>query len=301
MSKMSGYKIGSGGFAVQALSTVEVFPEQQADSDLHLVELWIHDKAEKTQEAYALEIKRFFAFVGKPLASIKLGDIQEYQKSLSDLAPSTQARSLAAIKSLFAFGQRIGYLQWNPAMPLRSPKIKNTLAERILSEEDVRRMIQAETDLRDRAILKLLYAAALRASELCGLKWRDIQPRGNTAQVTVFGKGGKTGVVLLPESVWQDLKSLPGEKLPDNPIFPSAKNGGNLSRQQLWRIVKRAAKRVGLTASTHYLRHCHASHSLDRGASIALVQQTLRHSSVATTSKYLHVRPNESSGDFLAL
>ncbi len=273
---------------------------KQADSDQQLILLWLHGKAATTRQAYEYEAARFLEFIRKPLTSVKLADLQAYLESLATLAPATQARATNAVKSLFSFAQRVGYLQWNPAAPLKAPRVKNTLAERILSDESVRRMLEAETNPRDRALLRLLYAGALRASELCSLKWRDLQQRGATGQITVFGKGGKTGVVLLPQSIWEDLQQLPGDHSPDSPVFLSRK-GGHLSRSQLWRVVKQAAQRVGLEASPHWLRHCHASHALDRGASIALVQQTLRHSSVATTSRYLHIRPNESSGDFLAL
>lgn len=273
----------------------------QAASDEQLIALWLHGKAASTQTAYRSEVARFCGFVNKPLAQVALGDLQDYLNQRSELSPAAQGRTTMALKSLFAFGQRIGYLRWNVAAPLRAPKVKNTLAERILSEEQVRRLLSAEANPQNKAMLRLLYAAALRISELCGLRWRDLQPRGDTGQVTVFGKGGKTGVVLLPAPVWAELQQLPGSHHPDAFVFPSP-TGKQLSRVQAWRIVKRAAKRAGIEqASCHWLRHAHGSHALERGASIALVQQTLRHSNVATTSRYLHVRPNESSGGFLAL
>lgn len=143
----------------------------------------------------------------------------------------------------------------------------------------------------------------MRVSELCALKWRDLTRRGDTGQATVFGKGGKTRVVLLPATIWQELKALRGNALVNAPVFSSRKQGGHLTRSQVMRIVQAAAKRAGIDAkvSPHWLRHAHASHSLDRGAPIHLVQQTLGHSSVATTSRYLHARPQDTSARFLPL
>lgn len=274
---------------------------KQADSDQQLILLWLHGKAETTQKAYRSESARFLAAVKVPLTEVKLMDVQVYLTSLETLSPATQARTANTIKSLFSFGQRVGYLRWNVAAPLKPPKVKNTLAERIMTEGEVQALLKLkELPVRDRAMLRLLYVGALRVSELCSLKWRDMQPRGSTGQVTVFGKGGKTGVVLLPQQIWDDLQQLPGDRGLDSPVFRSQKKG-HLSRQQAWRIVKGASGQVGLEASPHWFRHSHASHALDHGAPISLVQQTLRHSNVATTSRYLHVRPNESSSSFLTI
>src|SRR5690606_21296856 len=106
--------------------------------------------------------------------------------------------------------------------------------------------------------------------------------------------------VLMPESVWKALMSLCGDEKDGHPVFRSRK-GGHLHESQVWRIVRRAAERAGIdkNVSSHWLRHAHASHALDRGAPIHLVQATLGHSSIATTGKYLHARPTESSGSYL--
>jgi integrase/recombinase XerD len=150
-------------------------------------------------------------------------------------------------------------------------------------------------------MLRLLYASGVRVSEVCGLKWRDLKERDDAGQVTVFGKGGKTRTILLSLATWRELLALRGG--PDDPVFPSRKYGGHLDRSQVLRIVQTAAKRAGVVGkvSPHWLRHAHASHALDRGAPIHLVPATLGHSSVATTGRYLHARPTESSSKFLAV
>ena len=146
--------------------------------------------------------------------------------------------------------------------------------------------------------------AARRAEvEAAGLRWRDVQPRDDTGQVTVFGKGGRTRAVLLPASVWRLLTGLRDDAGPEAVVFRSRSGGGALNASQVHRVVKAAALRAGLPpeVSAHWLRHAHASHSLDRGAPISLVQATLGHASVATTGRYLHARPNDSSARYLGL
>ena len=119
----------------------------------------------------------------------------------------------------------------------------------------------------------------------------------------MYGKGGKTRAVVLPVGPWQELVSLRSGADLDGPVFVSTRTGGHLSQPQAWRIVRKAARRAGivLPVSPHWMRHAHASHALDRGAPISLVQATLGHSSISTTGRYLHARPTESSGKYLAV
>ena len=114
------------------------------------------------------------------------------------------------------------------------------------------------------------------------------------------GKGGTTRTVLI---LARAAALLGARGSPEQPVFVSRKHGGHLDRSQVQRIVRAAARRAGLTVavSPHWLRHAHASHALERGAAIHLVQQTLGHASVATTGVYLHARPNASSALYLAV
>src|SRR3954471_5252934 len=144
--------------------------------------------------------------------------------------------------------------------------------------------------------------AVMALTSVCGLRWRDLAERDGAGQVTVYGKGGKTRVVLLSTGTWMLLAGLRGAAGPDAPVFRSRK-GGALDQSAVHRIVKAAATRAGLSAevSAHWLRHAHASHSLDRGAPIHLVQATLGHASVATTGRHLHARPTDSSARYLGV
>ena len=249
----------------------------QAESDEALIRIWLHGRAPATQRAYAADVHAFLAGAGRPLRAVTVGDVQGFEDALAALAPASRARKLAAVKSLLAFAQRVGYVTFNVGAPVRLPPVKTTLAERILSEADVHRLLALELDPRNAALLRLLYAAGLRISEACALAWRDLQPRDDGGQVSVFGKGGKTRVVLLSAATWATLAPLRGDAAPEAPVFRSHK-GGHLDPSQVHRIVKAAALRAGLpaTISAHWLRHAHASHALDRGAPLHLVQGHLR-------------------------
>jgi len=272
----------------------------QAHSDEHLIALWLHGRSRGTRRAYAADLAAFRAHVGYPLPAVTLGDVQRFQDSLAQLATATQARRLSALKSLLSFGHRTGYLAVNVGAALRLPKVRGTLAERILDIDAVLHLLAGERNLRNKALLRLLYLGGLRISEACGLRVRDLQPNGDAGQVTVFGKGGKTRVVLLKAGIWTDLARLRGAD-PDAAVFRSREGGGALDPSQVHRIVKRAAKRADLSdkVSAHWLRHAHVSHALDRGAPVHLVQATVGHASLATTSRYAHARPTDSSSRYL--
>ncbi len=290
--------------SVSSLGAPSTHLAVQTSVDHQLIDLWLHGRSQHTQRAYLADIDRFQAFVATSLPAVTLGDLQAFADTLEQqtLSPSSRVRTLAAVKSLLAFGQRTGYLPLNVGAALKLPAKKDTLAERILQERDVHRLLALEPSARNRVLLRLLYAGGLRVSELCTLVWRDLQPRKDAGQVTVFGKGGKTRTVLLPVSVWNDLVELRGEAGPRDPVFRS-RAGGHLDSSAVLRIVGQAAARAGIEGkvSPHWLRHAHATHALDRGAPIHLVQATLGHASVATTGRYLHARPTDSSARYLAV
>ena len=261
---------------------------QQATSDDQLLALWLHGRPDTTQRAYRAETIRFMDHVARPIRSVKLIDLQVFADHLVEagLKPVSVHRAMSAIKSLFAFGFRLGYIQFDVGRALRIPSFRNQLAERILNEAEVLRIIALESNPRNRAILLTLYAGGFRVSEICSLKWRHLQERNSSGQITVFGKGGKTRTVLMPKSVWETLQTLQQDAPADAPVFKSRKKG-HLDESQVWRIVVKAAERAGIdkNVSCHWFRHAHASHALDRGCPIHLVQATLGHSSVATTGK----------------
>ena len=274
----------------------------QADTDGQVVALWVRSSnSSHTRRARDEDARRFLGFVGKPLIGVTVGDLQTYAGELVG-SDSTKSRRLNNVKSLLSFGHRIGYLPFNVGSVVKSAAVKDTLAERIIDESEVHALLALERNPRNKVMLTLTYGAGLRISEVVGLTWRDCTARDDAGQITVFGKGGKTRVVLLSKTTWKALATLRGGAGTDDPVFWSRK-GGALDPSAVHRVVKAAAERAGLdpAVSAHWLRHAHASHALDRGAPIHLVQATLGHASVATTGRYLHARPNDSSSRYLAV
>ena len=285
-------------------AALAVQPSPDGSSDVRLIELWLSLKVSShTRRAYATEAQQFLTFIGRSLGWITLADVQEYAAALAhrNLKPASQNRALTAVKSLLSFGQEIGYLPFNVGVAVKLRPNRDGLAQRILEESEIAKLIEAAPEGRDRMLLKLLYVSGVRVSELCGLKWCDATLRGESGQITVFGKGGKTRAILLKTRVWQQLLSIRGEAGPVDPIFRSRKGGGHLDVSQVRRIVYAAAKKAGFeqSISPHWMRHAHASHALDRSAPVHLVQTTLGHASVSTTGRYLHARPTDSSSFYL--
>lgn len=285
---------------------VPTAPLVLSTEDEKLLAMWVHGLSPHTRRYYLRDAMLFFECTSISLADVTLADVQKFATELtnSPLAQSSQAKMLSSIKSLLSFAHKLGLTPFNVGAILKSPSPKNALAERILPEVEVQQLMTGASNERDRLILRLLYGAALRVSELTGLKWRDVKPRGETGQVTVYGKCGKTRAVLLSPNLWQDLIKHKGNAGWDDPVFLSRK-GGHLTTTQVRRIVKAAAMRspiepdVARQVSPHWLRHAHASHSLDKGAPLHLVQATLGHTSISATSIYLHVHPMDSTSRFI--
>lgn len=302
--RVPGANRGFRGLTDMSESLVLIQPAPVATSatnDDHLIELWLRkQRSDKTRESYGQTVAEFREYMGDiSLRQIRLEDLLNYAEFLTAQSPATQARKLATIKSLLSFAHKVGYTAFNVGSAYMPPKVKDTRAERILSEEDIFKLINAAESERDRLLIRLLYVCAGRISEVVAASWRDLQPRAEGGQITLFGKGGKTRVVLLPERLWAPLIESRAGAEDDAPIFSSRE--GRLSRVQAWRIVKAAAKKAGVkwAASPHWLRHAHASHALQNGATVKLVSETLGHASVAITSRYLHARPGESSSQHL--
>ncbi len=272
----------------------------RAETDRELVYVWLGDKSRTTSVSYSSIVTGFFSFINKPLAQVQIEDLQLWHRrlQLTD-KPSTVANKIRAIKSLFSYGVKVGYLEVNIGSFIKCPRVKEKLAERILSESDCLKLISAAKTERNRALLCLMYGCGLRVSEVCALTWGDLQPSAEGGKCTVFGKGNKTRVVLVPTSVWQLLMSLP--KIIDA-VFVS-RTGRPLERTMVYKIVKQCAKRAGVSekASCHWLRHSHATHAIESGCNLRLLQQSLGHSKLETTERYLHINPNQGSSQFIKI
>ena len=264
-----------------------------------------------TVKAYLRDVTGFVAFVGKPIHRVTQADVAKWTTAIQTKSLSTQRRMIGAVKSLYSYANRGGYLAahgWmNPTVNLHLPPEDPQLATRILPEEEVVGMIVKTEKPRDRALLSLLYAGGLRVSEAVGLKWKDLYSatgeavgKGIAGYSNVYRKGGKTEPVGLPTKTWQLILSLRQGAAETDPVFRGY-GGRQLTTSGVWRMVRAAARRAGITkpVSPHWLRHCCASHSLDRGANVGLVKEHLGHSAVAVTSRYIHAKPSDSASTYL--
>ena len=277
-----------------------------ATTDDGMVRVWLDCyRSPNTRRRYAADARAFLGFAGKPLRECTLSDIQAFAGSLADVSTSTAAARLTGVKSLIALAHRLGYIPFDTAAPVRLGAVRDGLVEHIVPEFQVQQLLNLERHPRNTAILRLMYGAGLRISEACGLRWRDFVARDDAGQISVYGKGSKLRIILLSAPLWTRLVALRGPTGsrgagPDDFVFRS-RNGGGLKPRQVHDIMKRAAKRAKLPLfiACHALRHSHCSHSLDRGAPIHVVQATLGHASLSTTSRYTHVRPGDSSARYL--
>lgn len=263
--------------------------------------MWLHARSPHTVRAYRADVERLRAFVGnKPLRALTLSNLQAFADTLTG-AHSSRGRVLASVKSLLSFAAKLGALRFNVGAALRKPPARDTLADRILEETHVARML-ALTEGRNHALVRLAYAGGFRVSELVALRWSDCADAADGAMYcTVFGKGGKTRTVRISPATGRVLRALRADAPLSGHVF--AGRSGGLDPSQARRIVYAAAKRAGLErrVSPHWLRHAHASHALERGAKVTTVRDTLGHASIAITDRYAHARPGESSGDVLAV
>lgn len=272
-------------------------------TDEELILLWLHGKSAHTREAYQRDIAYFQAFIeNKPLTEVKVEDVAAFCAGMEKqgYAVSSIRRRLYGVKSLLSFGQKVGYISANVGGLVELPKERVRLSDRILTEYEVLELIATEPKIRNQIMLRFLYETGCRLSEMCQLKWKHLKPRKGGGQVDIFGKGAKTRHILITPQLWADLQSLREGRGADEPVF-ATKSGRHFALSNVVRIVRAAAVRAGITekVSPHWLRHAHASHSLDRGAPLHLVQATLGHSSISITERYLHARPDDSSSRYL--
>ena len=272
-------------------------------TDPELIALWLQGKSFNSQDAYRRDIAYFQAFVEhRPLGRVRMEDVAAFAQAMQQqgYAASSIRRRLYAVKSLLSFGQKLGYLLVNVGKPVELPKERDTLAERILSSAEILKLIASGTSRRNQLMLRFLYETGCRVSEMCQLKWKNLKPRGESGQVSLWGKGSKSRQVWLTHELWQELQAFRGLAKANDPVFPS-KSGKHLAPANVRDVVTKAASRAGISekVSPHWLRHAHASHALERGAPIHLVQATLGHATLATTGRYLHAMPSDSSARYL--
>jgi len=277
----------------------------RADSDEQLLQSWLASLlSQHSRRNFETTARRFLAEL--PSGALRAATVEDVRDALAvitrDVSASAGRQYSLRVKSLLSYGHDLGYLQFNAGTVIKVRSEARSrgaaLAKRIISEVDVALLVRHARTRRDRIMLQVLYAGGLRVSELVNLTWSAVIPREKGVQLNVLGKGGVERNVLLPEAVSRSLLSLRGDAGRNDAVLASRKGCGKLRERAVLGTVKRAAKAAGIEApvSPHWLRHAHAAHAIDRGATLPEVQSTLGHGNIATTSGYLHARPKTSSG-----
>ena len=268
--------------------------------------LWLEDGlARNTLDSYRRDLAQFAAWLekqhGKDLAAAANADLQDYLGYLfaRKARASSVARLLSTLKRYYRYGLRQGRIAVDPTLNIESPKLPRALPK-TLTEEDVESLLAApQVDtalgLRDKAMIETLYASGLRVSELVTLKSGQLSQ--DMGVVRVIGKGSKERLVPLGEEalLWigryreQARAPLLAGKTSDD-LFVTA-HGRAMTRQMFWQLLRRYAARAGLrkAISPHTLRHAFATHLLNHGADLRVVQLLLGHSDISTTQIYTHV------------
>jgi len=269
--------------------------------------VWLEDGlGEKTRQAYASDLTRLAEWLaeqpGSPsLARARRTDLLAWMsRGLADgLKTSTAARRLSGLRRFYRFLLREGVIPEDPSLRIDSPRMPRRLPD-TLTEEDVERLL-AEPDpeepleLRDRAMLEILYGCGLRVSELTGLAVDQVNLRQGV--VRIAGKGGKERLVPLGEEAvdWllrymREGRAILLKGKTSDALFPGNR-ASSMTRQAFWYRIKLYAGRAGIgkQLSPHTLRHAFATHLLNHGADLRVVQMLLGHSDLSTTQVYTHV------------
>jgi integrase/recombinase XerD len=276
--------------------------------------------AENSLAAYRRDLRRYEAFLRErgatDPATIGEDTVHTYVRHLETLAdddgvrrlaPSSVARALVAVRSFHRFCAREGFVDRDPSEEVGAPRVPAGIPK-ALDEAEVDRLLGGVTGddplaQRDRALLELLYGTGIRISEAVGLDLSDLDLEDGT--VRVLGKGSKERIVPVGRGAREAMErylrdgrlALRGARTRrparDADAVVLNARGGRISRQSCWTIVRRAGARVGLDEhlSPHVLRHSCATHMLDHGADLRVVQELLGHASISTTQVYTKVSP----------
>ena len=284
---------------------IKKIPLKDEIIDEFIDHLWLEDGlAKNTLNSYRFDLELFSSWLTKNLKKnildVSQADIQEY---LSFKFPTSKARSisrlLASLRRLFRYLLRENKVNSDPTLEIISPKIPKSLPKS-LSEEEVELLLNAPnintfSGLRDKAMLELLYACGLRVSELVNILLTELSMTDGIIRIT--GKGSKTRLVPMGEEAVDWIKKYINEsrknilkKNVSKYLFVTIL-GGSMTRQAFWYLIKRYSiiAEIKKPMSPHILRHAFATHLINHGADLRVVQMLLGHSDISTTQIYTHV------------
>lgn len=275
--------------------------EQQLDNFIHYLED-VRKSSRNTVLSYKRDLEKFLAF----LDSQEISDLESVNETTMNayilmmeqeqFATSTISRNIAALKSFFDYLERNEKYQGNPAARLKAPKIEKKAPE-VLTVAEVTRLLEQPAgrnnkELRDKAMLELMYATGIRVSELVSLTVNDINVQAGYIRCSERGRERIIPIGSVARiSLRQYLKQARPAMLADDSssiLFPNC-SGQPMSRQGFWKILKQYAAKAGIDAdiTPHTLRHSFAAHLLENGADLRSVQEMLGHSDISTTQIYL--------------
>ena len=270
----------------------------------------LHLRAERnlsphTERAYLADVRALRAALGPAADPARVGpaDLRAFLAGMhARTEPATRARKLAALRAFFGFLAREGRCRLDPTAGIPGPRQAKQLP-RPLAVDDCVALCEAPArgaawpgparELRDRALVELLYGAGLRVAEAAALDVRDVDLHRGDARV--MGKGGKERVVPLPAAAreavaaWLETRRGPGSL--GEPLFTSLRRARRLGPRDIRRVVAARARRAGIASRVHphRLRHSYATHLLDMGADLREIQELLGHASLSTTQRYTAV------------
>ena len=278
----------------------------QQQIDFYLDALWTEKGlSDNTLGAYRRDLKFYAQWLTEQqrldLCAAQQSDLMAYMGNLLRQKKSARssARFLSCIRGFYRYQLREGNILEDPSLDVDSPKLGRPLPKSI-SEEDIERLLTAPTEntaieFRDRCMLELLYACGLRVTELVSLKLSQLNL--NQGVVRILGNGNKERLVPVGEEAHQWLLRYMAETRPElvdvhssDVLFPSSR-GTQMTRQTFWHRIKLYAVRAGISKplSPHTLRHAFATHLLNHGADLRVVQLLLGHSDLSTTQIYTHI------------
>ena len=255
--------------------------------------------AKNSLEAYRRDICQFFEFIISvkvtELAQIKRTHINSFFKELREkkLTATSLSRKIASIKGFFTWINTIQLLDYNPTLGLEQPKLSQRLPK-VLTTEEVDTILKSKLPKRDKAIVEVIYAAGLRVSELCSLNPNNIDL--NAQYIRCVGKGSKERIIPIGKKAVKAVQAYLKDRdyiLKKNNRTKAAlflrDDGQRITRNEIYLMIRELGKLVNKNITPHMLRHSFATHLLENGADLRVVQELLGHSDVATTQLYTHV------------
>ena len=284
---------------------VVISDDEKKVIDQFIDHLWLEDGlAKNTLESYRFDLMQFSEFLNRDIQKILLeadqGDIQAYlANKFSHVKARSISRLIATLRRFYRYHLRERDIHEDPTLHIEAPKLPKSLPKS-LNETEVELLLKAPEiasplGLRDRAMLELLYACGLRVTELISLRVTEVSLADGVIRVT--GKGSKTRLVPMGEVAVEWIDRYLKEARPhilnqhvSDDLFVTQR-GELMTRQSFWHLIKRYALIAGIqkTLSPHVLRHAFATHLLNHGADLRVVQMLLGHADISTTQIYTHV------------